>query len=211
MKDLFVLTADADAQAVMKSVLARHQALGIRPVSFDTDRNPLKDSGMVINGPELARLRKGKYKKILLLWDYHGSGWELKYTPEECEDQIRKCLSRVTWKNHSGAVVLVLELEEWLWCNPASLCSYYGINSSQLREWMREFAAGRSKTVLEIQKNQPKEMFEYICLEKIKRTISPRNFEKISASASLKKWEESESFRLIAQLLRERFPCGHTA
>jgi len=75
MKDLYVLSADADAEAAMRSVLKRHRSLGIREITFDIGRNPMRDSGMVNTGPELVRLQKGKYKKALLMWDYHGSGW----------------------------------------------------------------------------------------------------------------------------------------
>ncbi len=40
MKDLYVLTADADAEAVMRSVLNRYLSMKIRQINFDIDRNP---------------------------------------------------------------------------------------------------------------------------------------------------------------------------
>jgi len=43
MKDIFVLTADTDAQAVMNSALSRYQSLGIRKIAYDVDRNPMRD------------------------------------------------------------------------------------------------------------------------------------------------------------------------
>jgi hypothetical protein len=55
-KQLLVLTADAEAQAVMRSVLKRHQSLETGPICFGVERHPYKDSGIVQNGPELARL-----------------------------------------------------------------------------------------------------------------------------------------------------------
>jgi len=57
MKDLLVSAADADAQAFMTSILSRPQAVGIKPITFTVDRHPLRDSGMVQTGPELAGMR----------------------------------------------------------------------------------------------------------------------------------------------------------
>lgn len=81
MKDLFVLTADLDALAVMRAVPGRPQAIGIRPISFEIDRHPMRDSGVVSTGPELVRLRKTTFDRVLLLWDHHGSGWEIGTRP----------------------------------------------------------------------------------------------------------------------------------
>ena len=77
MKDLFVLTADSDAQAVMRSVLVRHKALGIRPIEAEVQRFPGRDSGMVKEGPEIVRalIKKADYSRLILVWDHHGSGW----------------------------------------------------------------------------------------------------------------------------------------
>ncbi len=205
MKDLFVLTADAEAQAVMNSVLSRYQSLNIQEIAYDVDRNPMRDSGMVINGPEFVRLKKGAYQKVLLIWDYHGSGWEIKHSPEICQSMIQDRLAKITWKDHSGAVVLVPELEEWLWHNPASLCGYYGITAQRLTYWIDEYAAKRLKTIQDIKATEPKELFEYICLEKLRRTISPRDFKKIASIASLRQWEKSASFRQIVELVRKWF------
>jgi hypothetical protein len=208
MKDLFVLTADADAQAVMKSVLKRHRVIGIREITFDVDRNPMKDSGMVKDGPELVRLQKGKYHKVLLIWDYHGCGWESKSTSQQCTEKIMKRLIGVSWKDHSGAVVLVPELEEWLWHDEASLCSYYEISQTKLSEWIEIYTNKLHQSIDFIKKTQPKELFEYICKKKIRRTISPRDFENIGEAASLHAWSNSTSFADIAALLREWFPSG---
>ena len=70
MKDLFVLTADSDAQAVMRSVLVRHKALGIRPIEAEVQRFPGRDSGMVKEGPEIVRalIKKADYSRLILVW-----------------------------------------------------------------------------------------------------------------------------------------------
>ena len=111
MKDLFVLTADADAEALFRSVLQRHKALHIRPIDFDIRRFPGRDSGMVNQGPEVARVLANKldYSRVLLVWDHHGSGWESR-NPQQAVSRIQERLDGVTWTDRSSAIVFVPEL-----------------------------------------------------------------------------------------------------
>lgn len=114
VKDLFLLTADADALAFMKSILARHDALGIHPITIEPMRHPLRDAGVIKDGPETARLYKRKCKKALLLWDHHGSGHEHRLSPDDSVAKIQERLDGITWIASSGAVSVVPEFEEWL-------------------------------------------------------------------------------------------------
>lgn len=63
MKDLLVFAADADAEAFLRAVLSKPQALGIRPVTCDIKRHPQRDSGMVQSGAELVRMQKGPLRQ----------------------------------------------------------------------------------------------------------------------------------------------------
>ena len=134
MTDLFVLTADADALAVMNAVLARPVELGIRPITFKVDRHFGRDPGLVKDGPELVRMKapKREFAKTILLWGYAGSGWERRYTPAQSEDRVQARLDGVTWKKHSRAVVLVPELEAWLCQDEAALARFPGVGTSSL-------------------------------------------------------------------------------
>lgn len=114
MKDLLVYVADADALAFMEAILNRPQALGIRSVNFDIERHPLRDAGMVQSGAELARMKKGKYRRALLMWDHHGSGRDHRQTPAEVEKEIQDKLDSYTWSGNSAVTVLVPELEQWI-------------------------------------------------------------------------------------------------
>ena len=210
MKELFVLTADADALAVMKQVLESPRALGIRPIQFCVDRHTGRDSGMVKNGPELAGMFKYKstYHKVMLIWDHHGSGWENKYPPEDARDRISKRLDDKTWKNNSMAIVAVPELEEWLWHNPASISRLLGLPEGELESWIADFSQGKGVTVEKARQTLPKEMFESVVYRKMKRKPRPGDFEQIAAAASLTAWQQSPSFRTIVETLREWFPAG---
>lgn len=208
MKDLYVLTADIDAFVVMETILERYQSLGIRPITFDVDRYYTHDSGMVQTGPEYARTKKGKYKKALLMWDFHGSGKELRETPEVMVKKIQARLDMVSWKDNSGAVVLVPELEEWLWHNEASMCAHLGISNGNLDLWIKEFAIKHDIPIHSARYDKPKELLEYICHSKIKKTFVSNDFNKIAKIASLKAWRDSQSFREVVNILQTWFPSN---
>lgn len=206
MKDLFLLTADADAMAFMRSILARHESLGIRPITVEPMRHHMKDAGVIKDGPETARLYKGKCDKALLLWDYHGSGHEARYQADASAAMIQQRLDGITWTENSGAVTLVPELEEWLWYTVPSVAHYFAVTHDKLTDWMNEYATRRRSTVEEITKKYPKELFEYLCVIKMKRSISPRDFEEIGKIADINSLAQSNSFARILELLRSWFP-----
>jgi hypothetical protein len=200
MKDLFLLTADADAQAVMKAVLRRHHSLEIRPITFDIDRHTSRDSGMITDGPELMglKLNKNEYSHLLLMWDHDGSGWHDE--PSTAVADVQRRLDNVTWQDRSAAVVLVPELEEWLWHNRASIARQIRSSSAEL-DRMVQTAYGNS-----LLPDLPKESFERLLYEKLKRKPLPMDFEQIAERASLVQWQRSQSFRTLVEILRRWFP-----
>ena len=196
MKDLFVLTADADMQAVLKTILARHQALGIRKISFLVDRHPMRDSGMVKDGPELARMQvqKDQYARLVLIWDHEGSGHQGEASSAVAE--ITKRLDRASWIGRSGGIAIAPELEEWIWHNPESVAKQLGLPRDRLdAEFARRDAAAG-----------PKELLEYLFLRTLRRRPLPRDFEEIASVASVRQWMASESFGALVAMLRSWFP-----
>lgn len=76
----------------------------------------------------------------------------------------------------------------------------------QLTGWVSEYAAKKRSTVESVTRSTPKELFEFICLEKLKRSISPRDFEEMGKIASIRSLQESSSFSKIVTLLQGWFP-----
>lgn len=208
MKDLLVYVADADALAFVRAILNRHQALGIRPVTFDIERHPQRDAGMVQSGAELTRMNKGRYTRALLLWDHHGSGREHRQTPPQVALEMQEKLDSFTWSGNSATTVLMPELEEWLWYCESALAAHLGSTAGQLEQWAHERASQLGKTAVELKQHNPKELFEHIVRDRIKRTISPRDFEAIGQRASIPGLEACGSFQSIAQTLRTWFPLS---
>lgn len=206
MKDLLVYVADADALAFMRAILTKPQALVTREISFDIERHIQRDAGMVQSGAELARMKKGHYEKALLMWDHHGSGREHRATPDEAGEEIQHKLDTFTWRGNSAVVVLVPELEQWLWYCESAICSHLGISLDQLQQWQQERADKMGKTVEELKAKQPKELFEHLLRDRLRKTISPRDFEEIGRRSSVKTLLACDSFNAIATTLRIWFP-----
>ncbi len=177
MKDLFVFTADADALAVIRSVLDRPSAIGIRPITCDVDRHFGRDSGMVKDGPELIRMRvkKTEVQNVMLIWDHHGSGEESR-PPEKSRAAIQLRLRQVTWEDRSDAVVVVPEVEEWLWHDLGALAHGLGIDATRLQPHIDSFVVKQSKDFLTCKRTHPKELFEHCLYQVSKRKPLPDDF-----------------------------------
>ncbi len=206
MKDLLLYTADADAMGFMRSILNRPKALGIRNISFDIERHPLRDSGMIQSAAELTRMKKGMYSKALLMWDHHGSGRD-RHSPQVIAREVQHKLDQYTWSGNSAVTVLMPELEEWLWCCEQALARYCNISAEDLLQWTKIMAGEHSVTVEELRRKYPKELFEHVMRDRLRRTISPKDFEKIGEIASIRSLEQCESFNTILVTLKMWFSC----
>ncbi len=206
MKDLLVYVADADALAFMRSTLNKHQALGIRPIRFDIERHPQRDAGILQSGAELTRMKKGYYHKALLMWDHHGSGRDHRQSPDAVGTGMQQKLDSYTWTNNSAVVVLVPELEQWLWYCQSAFAAHCGITVAELEQWAADHARKLDTSVDALKQKQPKELFEYVMREKLKQTISPRDFEEIAKRAGIHGLLACDSFHSIVNTLRLWFP-----
>jgi hypothetical protein len=179
MMDLFVLAADADMKAVFEALLARPNALSIRPISSKVDRHPYRDSGVFTDGPELVRMiPKGDYHRFILAFDHHGSGCNR--PPEECATTVQERLDSFTFKDRSMVVVIDPELEEWLWHDPSVIADNIEAHTTVgPKERLRQF---------------------------FKRKPRPQDFEQIASRADLRTWNSSHSFRILKETLQNWFP-----
>lgn len=206
MKDLLVYVADADAQGFVRSLLNRPRALGIRAISFGIERHPQHDAGMVQSGPELARMHKRQFAKALLVWDHHGSGRDHKLKPIQASQEVQARLDLFTWKDNSATAVLVPELECWLWCCENAVLTHVGITQAEFEAWARERDRQLGGTLAELKVRDPKKLFEQLMRERLRRTISPRDFEDIGQKASIAALLKCDSFAAVLGILRTWFP-----
>lgn len=211
MKDLFVLTADSDAEAALRSILVRHKDLGIRPIEVDVKRFPGRDSGMVREGPEIARamVKKADYLHLILIWDHDGSGWHAR-DPKQAVAAIQQRLDGITWAKRSAAIVAVPEIEEWIWHCQSSMAKHLGVTVAVLNEMTDQFAAKQKLSPGEHYRKYPKELFESVLYLKERRRPLPSDFAALGTRASLKAWRGSETFARLADTLAAWFPLGTT-
>lgn len=209
MKDLFVLTADVDAQALMKQVLSRPQALGIRTVDFEVDRHPGRDPGMVKHGPELIRLHslKEKFQYVLLVWDHIGSGME-NHPIQEVESSMTERLDAISWAGRHQVVAVMPELEEWIWHAPDALEKLLNLDPDKLNERIFGYCNTMKASREQILQSQPKELLHHLMRHStsLRRPPRPGDFEFLAERASLKQWQESPSFARLVETLRRWFP-----
>ena len=76
----------------------------------------------------------------------------------------------------------------------------------ELDQWLADRGQKLRKSVEALKQEQPKELFEYLMREKLKRTISPRDFEEIGKRAGVTGLLACDSFRSIVHVLRLWFP-----
>jgi len=206
MKDLLVYVADADVMAFLRSILNKHEALGTRSFSFDIERHPQRDAGMVQSGAELARMKKGLYSRALLMWDHHGSGRDHRQSPQDVSKEIQRKLDVFTWEGISAAIVLVPEFEQWVWYCEAAIAAHFKVAAEQLQRWVDERAQSVGKSPQYLKTAAPKELFEHLIRERLRKTISPRDFEGIGRGAGVNKLKECDSFKLMSAALQLWFP-----
>jgi hypothetical protein len=120
-------------------------------------------------------------------------------------------LDSYTWKDNSAVIVLVPELEQWLWFCENALATHYAITVKQLAQWVDERAAKLGKASGALKEEQPKELFEHVVRKQIKRTISPRDFEEIGNHAGVNGLLMCPSFSAIVGTLRAWFPPAESA
>ena len=208
MRDLFVLTADADSQAMIGALLRRVAALHIRPISFEVRRFPGRDSGMVKEGPEIARVlvKKTEYSRLMLFWDHHGSGWE-RLASEAAEDRVQQRLDGATWTGRSCAIVAVPELEEWLWTCPDGIAGHVGLTTIDFRVLLNPIATKLGRSLEQCCRQKPKELFEAVLYRRTRRGPLPEDFRHLGSTLDVELMLSSTSFARFAAALQSWFPC----
>jgi hypothetical protein len=201
MKDLVVLCADKDMEFALKGLLSRPRALGISEIDYDIFTHPEHDPGVALHGVEFLRPYAKQYRHALLIFDYEGCGRE-RYVPNELEKQIRNELRPTDWGDRADVVVIVPELESWVWSDSPhvdDVSGWKGKNPS-LREWL---VAKNWLTADQIKPERPKEAFE-AALREAGQPKSASLYNRIASNVSLKSCTD-DTFHVFVKLMRSWF------
>jgi hypothetical protein len=200
-KDLVVLVADRNMEAMVHAILLRPQALGIRAVDFEIRRHPERDCGCVLSGVEYLKLFIGTHQYALLLFDHEGCGKEIE-SPPNIEARLESNLSDSGWGKKSVAIVIEPELETWVWGNSVHVVremGWYG-RTPDLGTWLvsKGLLAEDGK-----KPSRPKEAVE-AALREVRKPRSSALYEALGEKVSLARCED-RAFIKLKKVLKDWF------
>ncbi len=196
-KDLVVLVADKNMEAVMVGLLGRPQSLSIHPISFDVFVHPRRDPGCLTGADDFLRPFSSAYHHALVLFDHEGCGREL-VSPEALAVEVKARLEGTGWTDRAEAVVFAPELEIWAWTDSPHVprCIGWADRVSPLREWLAEAGYWQPD---ETKPRQPKAAFE-AALREVRKPRSSAIYGDLARSVSLKGHTEPAFLRLTQAL-----------
>jgi len=183
--DLIVIVPDADMEASIRGLLARPEALKIRPVAFDVARHVQRDAGCRSDCHNYLRLWQRSATYASVLFDHAGSGCE--QTPrEELELQVEEMLRTNGWDDRCAVIAIAPELETWVWSDSPVVDNVLGWGGQVpgLRDWLRHqthfWTAGRPKP------ERPKEAME-AALRKTRKQRSSAIYQDLAGRVSVER------------------------
>ena len=201
--DLIVLAADKHTAVSVDTLIRRRRVdLGIRAVSFDMRRHPNSDPGCRTNAVEFLRPFVRGYRRAIVVFDHRGCGSQ--EAPKRIQRDIESALGRNGWKGRSKAIVIVPELEAWIWIPSGKVARTLGWSRGfePLREWLEEkrfWSAGSSKP------DDPKKALEQV-LRRNRKVSSSALFKELAASVDFDDCRDP-AFNELRQTLRGWFPA----
>jgi hypothetical protein len=189
MSDLICLVADKNMEAAMAELLKRPAALGIRQIAVEVVVHPRRDPGVFREGIEFLRPLRDKYGHGLLLLD---AAWE--GAPQDVQDQLDQALDNADLSHWARAIVIVPELEAWVWSDSPHVDDALGWARRQppLRSWLQQrglWAANDPKP------RNPKSAVES-ALYDVRKPRSSSIYREIAKTVSVERCKDSAFLRL---------------
>ena len=198
-----ILVADKDLEHAMKGLLARPQALGIRSVEPDIFVEPQHDPACARQGVEFISNFSRQYQHGLLMFDHAGSGMET-IGSGALQERLNDRLSRSAWGERARTIVLVPELEVWIWNDSPHVDEAAGWKNRNpgLRPWLIDNGWLQEG---EIKPERPKEAFNQ-ALRAARKPRSASLYEQIEKKVSLRRCKD-EAFLELKGILSQWFPA----
>ena len=203
-EDLIVLTADANMEAAVRGILQQHGKLGIRQVQANVRRHPQRDPGCRVAGVEFLAPFKNQYSHALLMFDHEGCGEE-NTLAVNLETQLTRALANDGWDDRAKAIVLVPELEIWVWSDSPHVDAALGWHGREpnLRQWLVDehfLIQGQSKP------ERPKEAME-AALRLVKKPRSSARYADLAAKVGFNRCTD-QAFVGLKSILQTWFSDG---
>jgi hypothetical protein len=203
-KNLIVLAADKDIEYTIKGLLTRTESLALAAIAADIYVHPNRDSGCWRQSVEFLRAYAGGYEHALMIFDHDGCGQEMR-ARSELEAALEESLSENGWGDRAGVVILVPEVEIWVWSDSPQVDLALGWDGKtpDLRTWLRErchLAPGQAKP------GDPKEAMRQ-ALREVRKAASPAIFHQLACSVSPGRCTDP-SFLKFKTLMQQWFPSN---
>jgi len=136
-KDLVLLTADKNAEYLLRGLFSRSHSLGIRSVSTDFFRHGDRDPGCLRDCHKFLLPFIRTHSHALVVFDREGCGREAR-DRKELEVEVEERLCETGWGNRATAIVIDPELENWVWTTSPHVDAVLGWTNAQpaLRAWL---------------------------------------------------------------------------
>jgi len=137
MKDLVVLVADRNIEHALRGLLGRSGALGIHEIDYDLFVHPRRDPGCLKESQDFLRPLHSEYRYAMVVFDHDGCGQENE-NPAALSERTKHGLEKNGWPGRGEVVILVPELEVWVWRSSPHVAEVLGWANRQppLREWL---------------------------------------------------------------------------
>lgn len=202
--DLIVLVADKDTKESIQCLLEKRTAsLGIREIKYEIVVHPERDPGCLTNADAILRPYLRRYLYALVVFDREGCGRDQE-PRDSLERVVEDDLSKNGW-NHSAAVAIDPELENWVW-NPSPHVAYeLGWEDDELTlvEWL--VLNGWIATTDQSKPERPKEAMESV-LKKAKKPRSSAIYRSIAGKVSFVQCVDP-AFQKFLATIRNWFPA----
>ena len=204
---LLVVVADRQMRASIGTLLRERQPdLGIELSAFEVRRHPRSDPGCRLTAVEFVRSDLSDFGRLLVVFDYDGCGST--EPPERIREKVEDDLARTGWKGRSKVIVIVPELEAWIW-GPSE-------GAARALGWSRGFPALRGWLAEEglwppahAKPPDPKEAAERV-LQRSGNKLVSRFFRDLAAAADFRDCRDP-AFCALRDTLREWYPAADAA
>lgn len=200
MLDLAIVVPDKDIEQSIRGILAHPKRIDMRPLAAPTIHvHANHDPGVWKTGHEFLRPYAKTHRFGLVLLDAAWQGCPA--DPRSLATEIQE-LCRPDWGNRVRCIVLVPEIEVWVWSQSHQVAEVLGWSTMrELRAWLEARGMWRDG---ETKPHDPKQAFAMSCSEKrVPRSASL--FRQLAERVSFSRCEDP-AFNELLRTLRTWFP-----
>jgi len=135
-----LVPGENERQTVNGLLSSRSKSIGMREILYTVQVHQERDPGCRLKSPEFLRLYLDLADHALVMFDHEGSGRDHRLPPGDIQMELEQRLAATGWGDRAGVVVVVPELENWVWAYSTHVDEALGWKGRQprLREWLAQ-------------------------------------------------------------------------